>query len=455
MNGPQRPASYKKTEVTPVHFDGRKIIRGGKRMYFYDRGLTGTPSETVGITPVDAVGLGIAVLQLIAPKVWDGGFKTTSTPADFMHPNTPKDIPWRSAEVEFEIKASRPNTNLASIAFLAPKVESFWFRLSFRYNGHDLRDVQIVPLKDRSSAMHSSTFDITFFPVIHGSNTDPVAKIKFLISGEWNPVGYGDYSFWSSSNVDGLLVKATGEVSRPNIGSELNTVQAGAFNRLSDSGSPLSRLVETFLDVFFPQPGSDRVKPGTEEEIVAWYKRLPRNIREQIETGSTPVQIYGYASRTGSVTINRELSNKRAVRVMQILRDFAGPNAQLEIFARGEFEAVTPDKVESPQDRRVRITVTHHAPGGSRSILAGRKRNVIDSAMRVGDESAVLQMAMNQGIRDVNRLTNLLFFAKHPERKGRNLSRREQDFSRLSEEWVNIRDRLVLPALARTRPTLR
>src|SRR5262249_38590870 len=150
---------------------------------------------------------------------------------------------------------------------------------------------------------------------------------------------------------------------------------------------------------------------------------------------------------TGSVTNNRELSRRRALRVQQILRDFA-PNAQLQVFAHGEYYAATPDKVESPQERRVRITVTHHAPGAPTinspfhllSRLPDLARNAIEAAMRLGDGSLALQIALKQGIRDVNQLTNLLFFARRPERKGRLLVRGERDFAKLSEEWRNIRD---------------
>jgi GH25 family lysozyme M1 (1,4-beta-N-acetylmuramidase) len=52
------------------------------------------------------------------------------------------------------------------------------------------------------------------------------------------------------------------------------------------------------------------------------------------------------------------------------------------------------------------------------------------------------------GERDENRLTNLIFFARHPERKGQGLNPREPQYRQLAQEWLQIRDRLVRPILA-------
>jgi hypothetical protein len=58
--------------------------------------------------------------------------------------------------------------------------------------------------------------------------------------------------------------------------------------------------------------------------------------------------------------------------------------------------------------------------------------------------SAALRDALARGERDVNRLSNSVFFARHPERHGRSIRKGERAAAR---EWIAIRDTIVLPAL--------
>jgi hypothetical protein len=46
----------------------------------------------------------------------------------------------------------------------------------------------------------------------------------------------------------------------------------------------------------------------------------------------------------------------------------------------------------------------------------------------------------------VNELTNLVFFARHPEMNERKI---QPDETALAEEWLEIRDTIVRPALDR------
>jgi hypothetical protein len=59
-------------------------------------------------------------------------------------------------------------------------------------------------------------------------------------------------------------------------------------------------------------------------------------------------------------------------------------------------------------------------------------------------ERSVVTGMISRGMTDENRLTNAIFFARHPERRGRTLARG----SALAGEWVTIRDQLVRPALS-------
>jgi subtilisin family serine protease len=62
----------------------------------------------------------------------------------------------------------------------------------------------------------------------------------------------------------------------------------------------------------------------------------------------------------------------------------------------------------------------------------------------------LVQVSIAGGLRDRDHLTNLVFFARHPQREGRPLRRDEPDFGLLSREWLQIRDAVVVPALGRT-----
>jgi hypothetical protein len=69
-------------------------------------------------------------------------------------------------------------------------------------------------------------------------------------------------------------------------------------------------------------------------------------------------------------------------------------------------------------------------------------------ALNAGLERTAVRLAAFWGQRDLNALTNVVFFHRHPERHGRKVSRDEADFPTLSREWLALRDTLVRPALA-------
>jgi LAS superfamily LD-carboxypeptidase LdcB len=65
-------------------------------------------------------------------------------------------------------------------------------------------------------------------------------------------------------------------------------------------------------------------------------------------------------------------------------------------------------------------------------------------AVAAGEASGVLANAIASGNRDVNQLTNIVFFSRHPELAGRKLRSDERD---LAKEWLMIRETIVRPAL--------
>ncbi|MGH2741471.1 MAG: YcbK family protein [Thermoleophilaceae bacterium] len=62
-------------------------------------------------------------------------------------------------------------------------------------------------------------------------------------------------------------------------------------------------------------------------------------------------------------------------------------------------------------------------------------------------EQSTVRQAIAGGNSDINKLTNLVFFARHPERNGRGLSPSEPGFATLGAEWATIRDTIVRPLM--------
>lgn len=74
--------------------------------------------------------------------------------------------------------------------------------------------------------------------------------------------------------------------------------------------------------------------------------------------------------------------------------------------------------------------------------FVGFPKPVMD-ALKARNETLAIQRAASAGFRDENTLTDLVFFARHPERNGAPLRSSESGFNALAAEWMAIRDRLV------------
>lgn len=67
--------------------------------------------------------------------------------------------------------------------------------------------------------------------------------------------------------------------------------------------------------------------------------------------------------------------------------------------------------------------------------------------IRAGYETLAVKHALKRGLRDQGKLTDLIFFARHPERNGRVIQLGEPNRARLVNEWASIRNQLIRPAL--------
>jgi hypothetical protein len=91
------------------------------------------------------------------------------------------------------------------------------------------------------------------------------------------------------------------------------------------------------------------------------------------------------------------------------------------------------------------------SPGPSIFGALGEFAERFWSMLATGQEAEAVSTAHQSGVRDVNELTNLVFFARHPEMNERKI---QPDEKSLAEEWLEIRDTIVRPALDRlSQPT--
>lgn len=62
-------------------------------------------------------------------------------------------------------------------------------------------------------------------------------------------------------------------------------------------------------------------------------------------------------------------------------------------------------------------------------------------------EWLIISNALNQEMRGENELTNLVFYKRHPELSNKPLDQSHPNYKELSTEWLNIRNKLVRPAI--------
>jgi outer membrane protein OmpA-like peptidoglycan-associated protein len=304
---------------------------------------------------IEAVGLGIAVFEAGKGLLTGGDFSSSANTVSFMHPGTPSSQTFRACNTEFSLVAHHPRYFFGD--------QTFWYRLSLEYNGNDLRNVSIVPLIDKSSAITTSKFTTSWEGQPNVPGRAPVAEVRYQLTGRWDPFGRGDVSFGGH-----LIVNASGKVSLALAFTERDWVKIGKAPTSCPNVAPWlphGRVVVPLINSVFFTVASDRVVEGTERKLATWVNGLSKAVKESVARGDSPIRVEGFASTAGPGPYNRNLSHKRAERVASILKDLLGSGTKFEIFARGEYTAKTPDKVESPGERRVDITINFLADPGT------------------------------------------------------------------------------------------
>lgn len=130
----------------------------------------------------------------------------------------------------------------------------------------------------------------------------------------------------------------------------------------------------------------------------------------------------------------------------------AGSRANLSFYGVAESAAVQSCKAQDPSGVLRLRTIGEPSMYLSRRNQFGLAPSTLAVAQTVSisKEVEMIQKELDRGMRDQNRLTNVVFFARHPERGIRAISKSEPQFNQLRNEWLDIRNRLVMPALQAT-----
>jgi OmpA family len=303
--------------------------------YLYD-----TPDSVLGgygIAPVAAAELGLAAFGAAAAITYSGDFSTTSQVASYMHDKQRPGSSFARCTRQFRISTYQMNPMVRRDL----RTNDFWFRLDYEYNGNDLRGVSIAPLKDKSSTLIKSKFNIAFEPVKFSLPEDPVAEIQFKIKGTWtsyNPPPFPDdsYSLWGELNV-----RADGGV-KISVGSEKNRVRYELMTNSCPITAPYIPVKKPYsLPILF-RFNQDDISEAYARDMNNWVASWPREIQEKVASGDITVRIEGFASRPGKGLYNLGLSERRAENAKKILRRFTGSNTKFDTRAYGAYRQNLP-----------------------------------------------------------------------------------------------------------------
>jgi hypothetical protein len=161
------------------------------------------------------------------------------------------------------------------------------------------------------------------------------------------------------------------------------------------------------------------------------------------------------------------LKNSRTAAVAELIRDKAASagltNVQVQDFDRKLLTHCAMPRIQMPHMLAAagdcslssggsRIPTSPPAPNATPLPSNGAQIQRIQNALASGQWYLALSLAVLSGNRDASKLTNLIFFARHPELKGRKLIPADPNFKQLSREWVEIRDTIVRPFLTKSAP---
>jgi hypothetical protein len=239
---------------------------------------------------IEGIEVGLAVFQIIQTVATSGDFSVQADIAQYIHENTPPAQQFFRKTIEFEIDAHHPRIGISD--------QEFYFRLTFEYNQNDLRNVSITELRDKSSSLYASSFNIKFSAQPYSVKNDPKAVILYRIQGRWDPVGLGDVSYEGN-----LYVRADGSADC-DIKSERDWVKFIGFLPSTRTVTPIA-LPPIPPSPSFPLPQPQLRKGARGPAVRLLQQRLNRWLRAQRQPVIAEDGDFGNLTRQAVITFQR------------------------------------------------------------------------------------------------------------------------------------------------------
>ncbi len=218
------------------------------------------------------------------------------------------------------------------------------------------------------------------------------------------------------------------------------------------------------LREFFEHRDGDRNLMGTpgrnlHEDYGFWIRTAIRWLFVKFSALKTPTWSEAVRAYNGSGPRARRYRDEVMARVgstAPFTEDLQQPESRPEELIRPAPEAApgragpAPGRVDTDAASVVADEPEEPDAGGAPAAPVGLEAEGADvlepfrEAMSAGRWDAALEIAIGKGERDENKLTNMVFFARHPELGGRPIQPGERA---LVAEWLQLRDTLVRPAL--------
>jgi outer membrane protein OmpA-like peptidoglycan-associated protein len=282
------------------------------------------------------VGTGLKVYSAVRDFFSSGGLTVNSDIVRYTHGQSPP-----GSKVQKCTRWFRIVTYVSLPQFPSKRIrsDSFRFKIEYEYDGSNLLGVRILPQEKGSSTLYKSKFDITFAGKELSLPEDPVAVIRYYISGtweKWGPITSDRYK------IEGELDVGADGSAKLNIRSDDNRVLADPMTNSCPISTPYVPVKKSYqLPILF-RFNKDDVSETYARQINDWVAGWPRETQEKVASGDITVHIEGFASRPGKGLYNFDLSERRAENTKKILRGFTGSNAKFDMRHYGAYRQNLP-----------------------------------------------------------------------------------------------------------------
>ena len=330
-------------------------------------GFTLSPAAAAasGSKGMDVTGTLIDIAKGIFKK-WrqrpeEGRFALESDLSEVLHEDTAATQQWNRKSAEFLFKATQPGVGAKDIArgdFKGGKDFHLRMRVSFEFNGADIRAAQVQRVVQGSTGLINEKFTIKFDARKGSAPKAESSKVDFIFKGTWDP-GIGNKSFDFTGK---LAVESDGFIDLDLDKNERVSVEftnGTTFANVQLTKLAIPRIFK-FTHITLFDINSSVIAPK-------WVKRLQDRLNKlkednptrynRLRTGLIPVFVEGYASATGTEKKNRTLAADRQVAVTKLLTQELTTGVKILVGSHGEPDPTTPtkDEKEDMLDRRVEI----------------------------------------------------------------------------------------------------